>query len=125
MKATSIALAIVACMVFAGTYFVLSAFDPGEETIDSVIVEIDYGKNWLGSINVAGELETITGSGLLTRTVNRPTPQGEWDVIVSAQKLDGSAEQLVIRIKTLDGGVLAEKTTTMARGLVATTVKLG
>ena len=125
MKATSIALGIVACMVFFGTYFVLSAFDPGEETIDSVIVEIDYSKNWLGSINIAGQLETINGNGLTTRTINRPNAQGEWDVIVSAQKLDGSGEQLSIRITTLDGGVLAEKTTTMARGLVATSVKLG
>ena len=92
--------------------------------LQEVIVEVDYSGSWIGSITNEGTHENFSGTGPGSQTIQRPSGQVVWVISASAQKGDGSSDTLVLRIMNLDGEVLAEKSTYVAYGLVATSVNI-
>ena len=87
--------------------------------LQEVIVEVEYDGPWIGSITNEGAHSSFSGTKTGSQTIQRPSGQVVWVISASAQKGDSSSNVLILRIKSVDGEIIAEKSTFVAYGLVA------
>ena len=90
-----------------------------DDPLQEVIVEVEYDGPWIGSITNEGAHSSFSGTRTGSQTIQRPSGQAVWIISASAQKGDGSSNVLILRIKSVDGEIIAEKSTFVAYGLVA------
>jgi hypothetical protein len=87
--------------------------------LQEVIIEVEYDGPWIGSITNEGAHSGFSGTRTGSKTIQRPAGQAVWVISASAQKGDGSSNILILRIKSVDDEIIAEKSTYVAYGLVA------
>ena len=87
---------------------------PRRERYDELIIEVSYNGKGQGAIGERGSVVSWSGEGLRRKTIDRPS-SGDWVISFNAQKLDASNSKLSVRIKSMDGDVLKEASTTCAR----------
>jgi hypothetical protein len=92
--------------------------------IKEVEIEVEYDKSWIGSVTNGGVHQSFSGTKTSSIIIERPNDATLWVISASAQKGDGSSDTLILRIKNLDGEILAEKSTYIAHGLVASSVTI-
>lgn len=89
-------------------------------TPKTIIVEVQYNGQWLGILINNNLSVSWSGTGSYSRTLSPPS-SGPWIISVSAQKAGSDFNTLILRIKTSDGKILAERSTAAAYGIVQLT----
>jgi hypothetical protein len=117
-----IALVVVAAIVIVAVALIVS--NPSllpQSRITQIQIKVEYSGSWQGARGDLSALESWSGTGSKTVTLNRPSDASIWIISANAQKLDDSSNTLRIMITKTDGTVLREGSTTAAYGVAQIT----
>ena len=93
-----------------------------KNTINTVIVEINYFGNWNATITNGEEL-VKSGFGKTEHIFSNPLVD-EWTLSIRANKLDDSYQKLKIIVKLVDGTVLGSASTSESFGHTSLIVEI-
>ena len=93
-----------------------------KNTIDTVIVEINYFGNWNATI-INGEELVKSGFGKTEHIFSNPLAD-EWILSIRANKLDDSNQKLKVIVKLVDGTVLGSASTSESFGHTSLIVEI-
>ena len=93
-----------------------------KNTLDTLIVEINYFGNWNATIT-NGEEIVKSGFGRVEHVFSKPLAD-EWYLSVRANKLDDSNQMLTINVKLPDGTVLKSASTSESFGYTSLIVEV-
>lgn len=113
---TVFAVIIVIAVIASGPSFL-----PQSSRVTQIQIKVEYSGSWQGVRGDISTLESWSGTGSKTVTLNRPSDASIWIISANAQKLDGSADALRIMITKTDGTILREGSTTAAYGVAQIT----
>ena len=71
-----------------------------------MIIKVEYGGQWQGACTDLTSLQSWSGTGTKTVTLNRPSDADIWIIGAAAQKMDMSSNSLKIIIQKTDGTIL-------------------
>jgi hypothetical protein len=111
-------LAIIISILNAGI------LEPSEDAIENIKIEVTYSGSWKGVLYNNDEVQRISGFTRKTIIVFRPNGE-DWTLSFEAEKKDGTASQLKIVIKLIDGTRLGEAQTVDPYGKVSVTLAIG
>lgn len=94
--------------------------------VNQVKIKVHYSGSWSGAYGDAGSIQSWSGTGDYSLTLNRPSSAiSMWIISANAQKQDDSTTTLTISIVTMDGSVLKTASTTAAYGVAQVAVDVG
>jgi hypothetical protein len=111
-------LAIIISILNAGI------LEPSEDAIENIKIEVTYSGSWKGVLYNNDEVQRISGFTRKTIIVFRPNGE-DWTLSFEAEKKDGTASQLKVVIKLIDGTRLGEAQTVDPYGKVSVTLAIG
>lgn len=126
MGASSVKIGVVILILGAVTVvstLLFTGFIGNQNDIEQLILEVDYYNNWNMTVSENGSVQSLSGFGKMERLFVRPI-DGKWVVMINASKLDGSSNNLSVRLKLRDGTVLKHGSTTEPYGTVTLSVEI-
>ena len=109
---------------FNGAINLVLSTSGGVAPLNQVQIQVQYSGAWSGAYGDTGNIQSWSGTGAYTLTLDRPLGTTMWIISANAQKQDSSSDPLTISILKMDGTVLKTSSTSTAYGLAQVAVSV-
>ena len=96
----------------------------GVGKVDQVRVTVQSAGSWSGAYGDQGGLNTWSGTGTRSVVVDRPANTPEWNFVANAVAISGTGGYVTVTIASMDGKVLAQKTSSGMFSMATASVNL-